>query len=218
MTGQCSIPNSCVFCREAAVPGYANSFLGYDWPYTGRILYENEWTFVVPGYGPQVFPYSLVISKRHFVALSEATPLEVGGVLDSLKFLCNLLELKSLVVFEHSGCQNLESCVEHFHLHTIDPKFDLSWALADLPKLEVKFPSEAAFSLPGPYLLAGRFENDVIRGVVSPVKDKRDQFFRRALAELVDDKEWDWRLGMHPEFMLKLMNLASNKRSRFCGK
>src|ERR1017187_4660666 len=115
----------CIFCLEAHNPLSAKAFLGDDWPYQGRVLSSNEYMYAVPGYGPQVFPYVLVISRRHFSSLSEADPPELTAIFD---IICDLrrvgvIPAGPVCVFEHGGCSPVQtqSCIDHFHLHLIDP-------------------------------------------------------------------------------------------------
>ena len=85
---------SCVFCNDAEDPSYANCFLGSDWPYNGRIITQTDTVFVVPGYGPQVFPYALIITNRHITSLAQTTKRERNDIFECLSRLQALDRLK----------------------------------------------------------------------------------------------------------------------------
>src|ERR1035441_3956898 len=113
----------CVFCLEGQDPEFANIFLGDDWPYKGRVLVSNERMYAIPGYGPQVFPYVLIVSRRHFSSLAESDSSEresLFRVLSRLRML-RIFGPRPLCVFEHGGCGgSTQSCIDHFHLHVVD--------------------------------------------------------------------------------------------------
>jgi diadenosine tetraphosphate (Ap4A) HIT family hydrolase len=197
---------TCVFCCESSEPRTANSFLGEDWPYEGRILSETERVFVIPGYGPQVYPYALIVTRRHFHSLAQATPQERREIIDCLSWLLRSLSLPELFVFEHAGCRNFDSCIDHFHLHVVDVRYDVGKAIEHLGSSAVAVTSELGLQEEGTYLFAARFGKEgVLRGQLARVAEKKDQFFRRAIAAKLGQQDWDWRLGMNRGFMLRLM-------------
>ena len=201
------ITNACVFCREGREPGSANLFLPPEWPCNGRVLFATDSLFMIPGYGPQVFPYILLVTKRHITSLAQANREERHDILSTLKCLrgCQSLGVESLFVFEHAGCQNIDSCIEHFHLHIIDGRHDLTAAFKD-HSVYVTELTEFTELPSSSYLMALKVEKGGIGPlIISKTAEKRDQFFRRALAEKIGRDVWDWRSGMNPHLMLKLM-------------
>src|SRR5947209_6139161 len=129
----------CIFCLEARSPESANGFLGASWPYNGRVIVSNDFMYAVPGYGPQVFPYVLVISRRHFDSLARSTRPERIAIIDILEHLRTMpmFSTSRLCVFEHGGCTtDTHSCLEHFHLHVVDASIDLSGHLCAEYKCE----------------------------------------------------------------------------------
>jgi len=129
-------------------------------------------------------------------------------VLDSFK-------KTTLFVFEHAGCSSINSCVEHFHLHVVKAKYDVTWALKNLDPKLINVTADTGVKNKEPYLLAARVEEGkVLKGYIASVKAKDDQFFRRALAEMIGEKEWDWRIGMNKHFMLNLVKEAQCAKQR----
>jgi hypothetical protein len=111
-----------------------------------------------------------------------------------------------LCLFEHAGCQNLEACIEHFHLHVISGEYDLGSSLAEFSSESVTIDHSRTVEASNSYLFCGRYAgNGVINGLLAQTDSKVDQFFRRALAKKLQQEVWDWRAGMNPDFMLRLM-------------
>jgi hypothetical protein len=57
----------------------------------------------------------------------------------------------------------------------------------------------------GSYLFAGMFRGECISGVYTPEAGEPPQFFRRALAASIGEEDWNWRLQMNSEWMVRLM-------------
>lgn len=203
-----SASESCVFCRESLEPTYANLFLGPKWPYEGRILFATEKIFLIPGYGPQVYPYLLVVTRRHITSLAQTSPEERDEILASLRCLLasSLFECDSLFVFEHAGCQNIEACIEHFHLHVVSGSYDLTSALDEFPTKTRELRPTVSFPDDSSYLLAFKVtQKGRVFATFATTREKRDQFFRKALARRIGEEAWDWRTDMNRDFMVRLM-------------
>ncbi len=198
----------CVFCDESRDPRSAIRFLGSGWPFADRMIYSGRWIVAVPGYGPQVYPYLLIFSRRHIFSMAQTNRWERAEILDLLEQLCGHREfLKGgLFVFEHGGCSPLESCMEHFHLHVVSSRYSLLRALAPYPYREVTVSESIILSAAERYLFAAEFQGGrEIRGLLASSSDIRSQYFRRALAEMLGEKDWDWRLGQNTSWMRKAM-------------
>ena len=206
--GDTSSLENCVFCREAKDPAYALEFLGPRWPYESRILFELETLFAIPGYGPQVFPYVLIVSKHHIRSLSQADRILRRDIISCLDMVLQARDFQCscLTLFEHAGCTTLSSCIEHFHLHVVSGQYDLD---RDLPGAGRRIGISSRERLSGvsePYLLVGSYDgNSVISARVEEVRERDDQFFRRCLAKCLGEEDWDWRLGMNHELMVRMM-------------
>ena len=204
----------CIFCLEANNPMLAKAFLGDSWPYESRVLFSNDHMYAVPGYGPEVFPYVLIISRRHFSSLSGASPLERAAIFDTIDGLRQIGVVSSgrVCVFEHGGCgpSQTQSCIDHFHLHLIDPVFDLcSFLEQDYEVERAIVTRDQGLCARGRYLFTGIIDSeDTMNGVVAhPVETER-QYFRKKISEVTGQSIWDWHCGMNPNLMLDVMRLA----------
>lgn len=203
----------CPFCFESQNPPYAKAFLGASWPYPDRIIFSDPDVFVVPGYGPQVFPYLLLISRRHFTSFADARPTERIAVLNALRYIKSLplFSSSAICVFEHGGCSDeTHSCISHFHLHLIKDEIDLESELrSEFEARRFEISGIHALDVGGPYLLAGRFDGrDTINGFIAACPTRQAQYFRKKIAEITNQRIWDWRTGMNREMMLRAMNSA----------
>ncbi len=208
---------SCVFCIESVRPEYANVFLEKGWPYCGRTIWSGEHVFAVPGLGPQVFPYALILPRRHIGALSEVSAGERSEVLSALSFLesLNVFEGPMLSVFEHGSCKGDASgaCLEHAHLHVVSGRFGVVEALqSDHDVARVTFDKERTIACREDYLFAGHFDGEKIEGVVADAAAEQSQYFRRAIADMIGNPRWDWREMMNPDFMRLFMHVAVRQK------
>jgi len=198
----------CTFCLESKLPAIARGFLGQDWPYEDRILYDNEHVFAVPGVGPQVYPYALVVSRRHFRALAESSINERKGLFDALDFLIsrNVFKERNVCVFEHGDCAPEGSCMEHFHLHVIDSKYGLASGLAESDSQRVVVSESHTLQIRGRYHFVGTYcgERRLV-GLVSTQNTQVHQYFRKVLASIVGESWWDWRESRNPALMERLV-------------
>lgn len=202
----------CPFCLEVNDPSYALSFLGEEWPFPDRLLSHHEGAISVAGYGPQVFPYALVVPRRHIHSFAETTSSERESVFECLDSLIKsrVFPSDTLTVFEHGDCPGrLEhSCVDHCHLHVVDGCIPMSKWLVDAVRrteparssVDELWSSTSAYLFAGTYRAQGRLE-----GVLSVDHPAERQFFRRVLADRLQLGPWDWRAGMNWDYMRRIV-------------
>jgi hypothetical protein len=198
----------CPFCLESRDPRSCREFLGAAWPYPHRTLLALESVFVVPGYGPQVHPYFMVVTRRHILSAREATLDEVRDVVRALEWILlqNSIRGSSLTFFEHSACPSEGSCIEHFHVHVIDGAVGLETTTGCNNEAQVTVRQSGA-SLPAePYVWIGSYSGgSTLEGLVAPKPRNVEQCFRRRLANHLRQDAWDWRLGMNRSYMTRLI-------------
>lgn len=69
-------------------------------------------------------------------------------------------------------------------------------------------PSTPALS----YLFAGSYAgHQKIEGLYFEGEPPSSQYFRRLIAKNLQQEQWDWRIAMNPEFMLKLISEAKQQ-------
>lgn len=206
--------NFCVFCRENEEPSSALGFLPSPWPYASRIIYSNPGVYVIPGLGPQVYPYALIVTRYHLTSLADTTRAQRSSLLQALNALLtsNLFPSGELCVFEHGGCgNNTNGCVDHCHLHVIDGKYPLEQILAANAEDAIPICMSEEHPLPrfSHYLFAGCFKGgENLCGTLSPSKPLHRQYFRRILAKLTHTGDWNWRLRMNDDWLLRLADEA----------
>lgn len=209
--------NWCIFCQEQLDPSIAEQFMVLDQKHKSRIIYQNKRVFVVPGLGPQVYPYVLVVTKEHISSLAESNSQDRADILDALHV---LLELKiypseTICIFENGGCGvEGSSCIDHCHIHVVDGKFDINRVFSSIKK-DAKQAELSRANPPfnsSPYLFSGSFSGgEKVNGWVSKDTSGGRQYFRRILAALLKSDEWDWRLNMNSQWMTLLINEVKNK-------
>lgn len=178
-----------------------------DWPFPSRIVHLNRRAFVIPGVGPQVYPYLLVLTRRHTLALASATREERRDLIAALDWLLQtgIYSSSSLTVFEHGGCggNDSASCVDHAHLHVVDGQFDIHTLFAaQATTSSTAVSSETPLQNLERYVFAGTYDGSgIINGRIAEGTFPK-QYFRRLLANIVGGP-WNWRLKMHEEWVLQ---------------
>jgi hypothetical protein len=183
-------------------------------------MFKNHLAMVIPGHGPQVFPYALVIPNRHAPSFMSLNDEERGYVFEALDFLSSLKVYgKDLCVFEHGGgggfnCQ----CIDHCHLHAVE----VSWlTLMEEQFRSVSFPDKSQIAslvlddashraTPLSYLFLGKHcqGGKQLQGLGVRPRARQKQFFRVLLANCLAAKGgsavWDWRQCGNQEMMVRL--------------
>jgi diadenosine tetraphosphate (Ap4A) HIT family hydrolase len=202
----------CPFCSEAAHAAYGRSLLGDGWPFPDRVLFDRGEAFAIAGYGPQVFPYVLVLPRRHVVSLADCDRGERESILGCLNDLAalSIFKSKELTIFEHGGRSgDTCSCLEHCHLHVIDGEYPIEeWLIEDFPDSgPAIFDRESTPPPASSYLFAGNYNLDAfrIRGHYLAWDRPPSQFFRRLLSSKLRLEDWDWHAGMNQDFMVRLV-------------
>ena len=211
---------NCPFCLELAHPPYARALLGDSWPFADRLLFASDDAVALAGYGPQVFPYALVLTRRHIVSTAETHAREREALLQCLSYLYGLKAFpgKSLTVFEHGGVDSDRcGCLEHCHLHVIDGRYDaVAWLRDDEPDCrEVCLSVTERWQVQGRYIFAGVYaDNHEVRGVLAQPDDVPRQYFRQLLARQLGERCWNWREGMNHDFIEALVSIAKETAGR----
>jgi len=90
---------------------------------------------------PTILGHTLIVSKRHFVSLSEMGSKEIGELQDFISKILRSKNITDFMLFEHGGAnQNMGgSCVFHMHIHIL-PNLSNYYNVLDeiLPSIEVK--------------------------------------------------------------------------------
>lgn len=61
----------CIFCAEIDQPDIVKTVFGSYFRHKHRIIYADDNILAIPGYGPQVYPYILALTKRHIPSFWE---------------------------------------------------------------------------------------------------------------------------------------------------
>lgn len=204
----------CLFCTEAAAPNHARKFLAATWPYPDRIIYSDHVTFAVPGYSPQIYPYALVLPKRHAFSMLSTNAHERDSIIECLTSLSQLPAFggSPLYVFEHGGCTREahgNSCLEHAHFHVISKQTNIfSRFVREHDVRPFSFNRNNDTMSAERYLFAGVFAAGKLDGFLAPTHVPERQYFRRIIASEVGDPRWNWRLGINEHLMLALKECA----------
>src|SRR3989344_4691836 len=193
----------CPFCAELADPTYYQRKINPGWPFPeGRVMYRNDGTMVIPGHGPQVYPYALVIPFAHESSFVYLSVKQRQSVFSALDWLTDLPVFSGYAcVFEHGGgsgptCQ----CIDHCHLHIV--RLELASRLqALLTRKVVKKAHPRALQLMHPgsmsdsYLFVGSYRRGFHRidGTWAIPRQSEPQLLRRLLADCLGLRWWDWR-------------------------
>jgi len=174
-------------------------------PYSDRILYSDNHVIAVPGLGPQVFPYIIVVTRRHVTSFAAANCQERNSVLDCLEFINNsgIYGNDSLTVFEHGGAVSDGcSCIEHCHLHVVKASLKIKQHLGWFDGAEqVLISPNSSFEQNRGYLLIADYRNGELKGRVYSTEFIERQYFRKVLSVMIKDADWDWK-GMKNNDMI----------------
>lgn len=206
----------CIFCEEIENPKIAKKLFGESFAYDNRIIYSDENILVIPGYGPQVYPYILVMTRRHTPSFLDITANEKRSFFDFFEILLDsgLYQGNSVCVFEHGGDpRNGCSSVTHCHLHVIEEKYGLfekiDWKE---DQKNITLTKSSRLVRHDNYLLIGKYEAGQFHMKLNTRPANEHQYFRKKLSHLLGVSEWDWRIGMNNErYVPKLIEEARRK-------
>lgn len=203
----------CVFCHEANEFPFCKLFLGSQWPYDDRVIYDDRYIYVVAAIGPQVNPYILIIPKRHIVSCSQMNSYEVASVKRCFNYLLGKGGFgERICFFEHGGeSSSGSSSIDHCHIHVIDGKYDLFKFIQE--KEFVRTDNLQAFSLRKnkEYLLVGEYTKNALNIKVSYECHRGEhQYFRKKIAEMLNSDYWDWKKDTKINDMMITMSFFIN--------
>lgn len=201
---------SCDFCAELIDPTYPKRNILPEWQWKDRFLLSSPEWVAIPGYSPQVYPYVLIVAKRHFERLCSATQAERVDLIALLNELRRTPPFigRQIVLFEHAGCAGKHSaaCIDHCHLHVIVDMIGIISAFIHQKQTHAaRISRDETLRSAGRYLFAGILQENEIRGFQSEIDVGERQYFRRLIAELVGQDLWNWRIGFNRPYMERLM-------------
>ena len=196
---------SCYFCREGRNFAIAKERLGLSWPFENEVVYYDDNIFAIVGSSPQVVPYLLILPYRHIYSASEMSSDEMTSFLKCMNYLCGRGGFgEDLCFFEHGGkSEEGSSSIDHCHIHIIDAKYDLF--------NQKRFDGFTKYSNTIPcitesYLMVGTYSKKGFEvKVANDSLAHERQYFRRRLAEILGENEWDWRKDPRQDRMLETM-------------
>lgn len=196
---------SCYFCEEGKDFAVAKRRLGDLWPYENEVVFHDENVFAIVGASPQVIPYILILPYRHIYSVTEMTQTEKYSFINCLKYLCGRGGYgKELCIFEHGGkSEEGSSSIDHCHIHVIDGKYSLYYQKKynNFQVYKNEFPERK-----DSYLMIGKFDSEGFELKVATNHTAHErQYFRRRLAELIGDKQWDWHKDIRIDNMIETM-------------
>lgn len=207
MTIQKSKTMSCPFCDEVLNPAMIKYYVD-DWPYGDRLIYSNASWIVVPGYSPQVYPYILIISKKHYISFFQCSVDEINLFYECLDYLLisKVFKRDELLYFEHGGNLCGGSCIEHCHIHVIGAEVDV---LSDFKNEEmirkIEYEEGVGMRMNENYLLCAQYGGESDKSLyVSRHLTRDHQYFRKMIGRIKGDDKWDWHLGINIQYMIRL--------------
>ena len=199
----------CRFCREGKDFSVAKERLGEEWPYENDVVYHDDNIYAIIGASPQVVPYILVLPYRHIFSMAEMSAGELSSARACMEYLCGRGGFgEELCIFEHGGRSDIgSSSIDHCHIHVIDGKY----GLYEDPKFDGfekrrRVEEVTDYADKRHYLLVGKFSKEKDEMKVAPgFIASETQYFRRRLAEILGEKEWDWRKDYRMGKMIETM-------------
>lgn len=209
----------CIFCEEIRNPGMARKIFGKNFMYDDRIIYSDKNILAMPGYGPQVYPYMLVMPRRHissFLSVSREERESIFNFFD-LIIKSKLYPGDELCIFEHGGeSQSGCSSITHCHLHIIDGEIGLFDYISWKDNQEnIILSRKNTVHFYHDYLLIGQYKKGKLVAKLNKSPLNEHQYFRKHLSYLLKQSEWDWNLGMNNDiYVPKLIDEAQKKLRR----
>ena len=195
---------SCYFCEEGKDFSIVKKRYGNIWSYDNEVIFHDDNIFAIVGASPQVVPYILILPYRHIYSVTEMTKQEIISFYKCLNYLCGRGGYgNELCVFEHGGkSEDGSSAIDHCHVHVIDGKYKLFYHNSyDNYTIYNTIPK-----ITGSYLLIGSYKKNKLslKIATNHIVHER-QFFRRRLAEIINEDEWDWHKNFKIDKMLETM-------------
>lgn len=209
---------SCRLCNE--IGDFSNSQFRQIYPniVTGNSYLKQSNVEVKIPIGPLCDGHLLISSTKHawsFGHLGPSVLTELNLVMDRIiKFLKAEYSTDRIVFFEHgpfSDTQKGGCCLDHAHINILPVKSSINLLESTSKYFDFfqcsfselsKFPDEEV-----PYLF---FSCPIEGSYAAKASLGTTQFFRKVLAELTDDGEWDWRKNYRPDIVYKMHKLLSN--------
>lgn len=163
-----------------------------------RIRLESDNFCVYPSVGSLVVGHLLIVPKKHYTALSLASPdelKELSDIISDIKILQGSMfgHNTDIFMFEHGILdidKSMMNCVDHAHMHVLPISINLSTlpfsksselTLVDLAYQEIDYPD---------YIFYGTLECSFL----SVDRDKHPQYLRKLLHEQLSlGGHWNWR-------------------------
>jgi len=196
---------TCPFCIEQSHPEALSQLLEVEWPFEDRLIYADAQAFLIPGLAPQLYPYLLLLPRRHEISWTHLTDEEHNAFSQILRRLLNKGPLagERCIVAEHGGIFTKGSCMEHCHLHVLPDVVDVKSLMSTAPNPR-EFSGER-LKANTPYVMAAHFDGSKYSGYVSEAECSVHQFLRVRLAECLSLDWWDWRERKNTQWMIKAL-------------
>lgn len=196
----------CIFCAEIDQPDIVKSVFGSYFRHKHRIIYADDNILAIPGYGPQVYPYILVLTKRHIPSFLGASKNEKESYFHFFDVLLksSVYHSDSLCIFEHGGEENGGcSSITHCHVHVIEGDLGfynyIDW---EDRQQKISISPQDEYKAPQNYLLIAEYREGKMTAKINTSPVNVHQYFRKCLSEIVDCEEWDWRTGINNELWI----------------
>ena len=195
----------CYFCEEGKDFSIVKKKYGEQWPFENEVVFHDENVFAIVGAAPQVIPYVLILPYRHIYSVTEMTEEEKKSLMSCMDFLLGRGGYSNeLCFFEHGGkSESGSSSIDHCHVHIIDGKY----GLFEQEHYESFNRYDYIPTIEGSYLMVGKYSKEGIKVKITTDKESHQrQYFRRRLAKIIGEPQWDWRVDYFFERMIKTMN------------
>lgn len=201
---QIKMMNECSFCSEFNGSGENSVFLnnvGFDNGITSRKLFETENWVVVPTLGSFVEGYLLIITKKHYISISECqTNLldELEGLITYIKCVIDKVYNSPIIAFEHGAISEQEKggcCVTHAHMHIVPYRGDIMNELNNLNfsfrEIDTLYELNKQFIGEKQYIF---YQNNIGKKYIFESNIIPSQYIRQVLCKRIGSpRKWDWR-------------------------
>lgn len=170
------------------------------------MIWEDNKVLAIPGLAPQVYPYVLILPKRHVISWTQMDEDENESFIESLHWLMSRGPLigDNLLIAEHSGIFPEGSCMEHCHLHVVKALCSVDLIFGD--EFDTIPFTGNRLKCCIPYVMAAIFNGREFIGKFVENSCGGNQFFRRKLADCCGINWWNWQDRKNSEWMIQLYN------------